>query len=157
MTAAASCSAPETVEELFRDMPSTPFSSVGYIEHGEYYFADGEMMFGDSYAVLVEQYGEDNARYIYEAMHPKLDGEYQPVCFISMPEIPCAEALGKCRARAEEEGRPFRRLDGDIRLIRMLLDGDWPAGEFLVLRPGETIRQTGDWDEILKAVPGGQS
>ena len=115
------------------------------------------MMFGDSYAALVEQYGEDNARYIYEAMHPKLDGEYQPVCFISMPEIPCAEALGKCRARAEEEGRPFRRLDGDIRLIRMLLDGDWPAGEFLVLWPGETIRQTGDWDEILKAVPGGRS
>lgn len=111
-------------EELFRDMPSTPFSSVGYIEHGEYYFADGEMMFGDSYAALVEQYGEDNARYIYEAMHPKLDGEYQPVCFISMPEIPCAEALGKSvpgRRRRGGRSAARRRYPADPHAARRRL------------------------------------
>jgi len=64
-------------EELFRDMPSTPFSSVGYIEHGEYYFADGEMMFGDSYAALVEQYGEDNARHSVTVNGTHIDLTYK--------------------------------------------------------------------------------
>lgn len=139
-------------EEYFAAMPSTPFSSVGYVEHGNYYFADGEMLLGDSYASLVEQYGEEDARYIYEAMHPKLDGVYQPVCFISNPEIPDAAEQAICRAKADGEGREFRLLAGDLRLLRALLAGDWPADEFLVLRPGETVRQAGDWDEIVRAV-----
>lgn len=63
-------------EELFADMPSSPFGSVGFVEHGDYYFSDGEMLFGDGYAALVEQYGEDDARYIWDAMHPKLAGGF---------------------------------------------------------------------------------
>ena len=140
-------------EELFSGMPSSPFGSIGFVEHGDYYFSDGEMLFGDGYAALVEQYGEDDARYIWEAMHPKLDGKLMPISFIEIPEIPCAGAKACCRARADEEGREFRELDGDLRLLRMLVNGEWPEEEFLMLRPGEAVAQVGDWDRILKAVP----
>lgn len=140
-------------ESVFREMPSTPFSSVGIVENGEYFFSDGDLVLGDSYAALVEQYGEDNARYIYDAMHPRLDGELQPVYFISMPEVPAAAARETCIERARADGRPFRELTGDLRLIRMLLHGNHPADEFLVVPPGAGIRQTGDWDRIVEVAP----
>ena len=136
-------------EAVFREMPSTPFSSVGIVENGEYFFSGGDLVPGDGYAALVEQYGEDNARYIYDTMHPRLDGKLQPVYFISMPEVPAAAARETCRARAQADGRPFRELAGNLRLIRMLLRGDHPAEEFLVVPPGAAIRQTGDWDRIV--------
>ena len=140
-------------EELFSAMPSSPFGSIGFVEHGDYYFSDGEMLFGDGYDALVEQYGEDDARYIWEAMHPKLDGELMPITFISSPGIPCEEAKTCCRAKAGEEGREFREVDGDLRLLRMLVNGEWPEEEFLTVHPGETIAQVGDWDRILKVIP----
>ncbi len=143
-------------EDLFAAMPSTPFSSVGFVEHGEYFFTDGEMMLGDSYAALVEQYGEDDAQYIYEAMHPKLDGVLQPIHFIATPEVPSAEAREICRAKAEAEGREFRDLDGSLRLLRMLLRGEWPSDEFLVVSPGRRIRMVGDWDRIVESEPSSQ-
>lgn len=134
-------------EELFKPMPSTPFASVGFAESGDYYFNDGELVTGDAYARLVEQYGEDNARYVWDAMHPKLDGSLQPVYFIHT--VPAPGSVEKCRGKAIEEGREFRELAGDLRLLQMLLSGNWNRDEFLVVQPGQTIRQTGDWDQIF--------
>ena len=114
------------------------------------------MMLGDNYAALVEQYGEDDAQYIYEAMHPKLDGVLQPIHFIATPEVPSAEAREICRAKAEAEGREFRDLDGSLRLLRMLLRGEWPSDEFLVVSPGRRIRMVGDWDRIVESEPSSQ-
>ncbi len=139
-------------EELFRDMPSTPFASVGFAASGDYFFQDGELVLGDSYARLVEQYGEDDARYIWDAMHPRLDGELQPVYFIHTVEAD-ADVCAACREKADAEGREFRELAGDLRLLRMLLNGGWPPDEFLVVKTGEAIRQTADWDVIMTAVP----
>lgn len=138
-------------EELFRDMPSTPFSSVGIVENGNYFFDEGVLTVGDDYEKLVEQYGEDNARYIRDAMNPRLDGELQPVWFISTPEVSAGEARETCRRRAHEDGREFRELAGDLRLIRMLLNGDHPDDEFLTVPPGAGIRQVYDWDRIVAA------
>lgn len=138
-------------ESVFRDMPSTPFSSIGIVENGEYYFRDGDLMLGDNWAALVEQYGEEDARYIWETMHPRLDGKLQPIYFIAMPGIDDHEAKMKCRTKSEDEGREFRELTGSLRLIEKLLAGEHDAEEFLVVLPGQTIRQTGDWDQIIEA------
>lgn len=134
-------------EEIFKPMPSTPFSSIGFIHSGDYYFSDGEVTQGDAFAHLVEQYGEEDARYIWDAMHPKLDGKLQPIYFIHT--LPAPECAAQCREKAEAEGREFRELTGDLRLLTMLLSGEWPAEEFLTVPPGGSIRQAGDWDRIL--------
>jgi len=106
----------------------------------------------------VAEYGEEDAKYVWEAMHPKLDGKLQPVYFIHT--VPDPAAVEKCRAKAAEEERDFRELDGDLRLLEMLLAGDWPEDEFPVVPPGRTIRQSFDpaaparKTRILKKSPG---
>ena len=134
-------------EEIFRPMPSTPFASIGFVKSGSYYFSDGELVPGDSYAKLAADYGEDNAKYIWEAMHPKLDGKLPPIYFIHT--LPAPEIVAQSRSNAKSEGREFRELTGDLRLLRMLIRGEWPAEEFLVVPPGASIRQAGDWDRII--------
>ena len=141
-------------EEVFKDMPSPPFSSIGIVEKGNYFFDNGELVQGEGveWAHLVEQYGEEDAKYISDMMKPKLDGQLQPIYFITMPEIDSAEAREKSKAHATSEGREFKDLDGSIRLIRMLLNGAHDNDEFLTVPPAATIRQTGDWNEIIRAV-----
>lgn len=135
-------------EEHFRDMPSTPFSSPGYVENGKYFFQN-EAAGEEEYQSLVEQYGEDDARYIYEAMHPKLDGQLQPVFYIETPELRFDELREQCRRHAEEEGREFRILPGSLHLIARLLRGEWPEDEFLRVAPGQRIAMMADWDQII--------
>ena len=141
-------------EEIFKDMPSTPFSSIGIVEKGDYFFDGGELVQGEGseWAHLVEQYGEEDAKYIAEMMKPKLDGALQPIYFISMPEIDSAAAREKAQTHATGEGREFKDLDGSIRLVRMLLNGEHDSAEFLTVPPGACVRQVGDWDEIVRAV-----
>ncbi|MDD5727921.1 MAG: DUF1638 domain-containing protein [Victivallales bacterium] len=135
-------------EACFRDMPSTPFSSPGYVENGKYFF-QGEMASGEEYQALVAQYGEDNASYVYDAMHPKLDGQLQPVCYIETPELPFPELREQCRKHAADEGREFRILSGSLRLIAMLFSGVWPDDEFLKIEPEQRVVMTADWDRII--------
>ena len=83
----------ERFQEHFQDNPSTPFSSVGYLERGSYYLrtegGDRQIQYGDQFAALVEQYGEDNAKYIWESMHPE-----------NADPMITASFLSTCRRRA---------------------------------------------------------
>ncbi len=132
-------------EELFRPMPSAPFASAGFDGH------EGVLTGTGVYAAWVLEYGEETAEYLREALTPKLNGRPQPLHFIHT--VPVPGLVERCRARAEREGREFLELQGDLRLLAMLLRGEWPEDEFLTLSPGETIRQTGDWSEILRRAP----
>lgn len=50
----------------------------------------------------------------------------------------------------DEEGRAFQVETGSLRLIRGLLAGNWDESEFLIVPPGRSIRQVGDWNEIIR-------
>ena len=43
------------------------------------------------------------------------------------------------RAQAREKEWTLREVDGDDRMLRMMVDGTWNETEFLVLKPGEVI------------------
>jgi len=141
-------------QEHFADDPSTPFGSTGYMERGEYFLRieDGisTVQYGDSFAAYVEQYGEENAQYIWDAMHPKREGALNRAVFIDIPETAHLGYVEEFQARAAEEGKAYTYLQGDLRLIRKLLEGDWDAEEFLVLQPGEQIAGVYDWKEIMR-------
>ncbi len=139
-------------EDMFREMPSMPFSSVGIIENGDYFFDSSDLMHGSRWDALVAQYGEENATYIYDMMHPKMDGKLLPIYFIDTPEFDSTKAKKSCREKAAGEGRECKELAGDLRLIRMLLAGNHPEAEFLTVNSGETVKQTGDWDQIVQSI-----
>jgi hypothetical protein len=144
--------------EHFQENPSMPFGSVGYLERGDYFVRtdldDGQIRYGDRYAALVEQYGEDNAKYIWDSMYP--EGEYAAnnrVVFIDVPETSELGAEQRFRERAVKEGKEYIRLEGNLQLIRKLLNGDWNAEEFLVVPPGHRTAGVYDWSEIVRAEP----
>jgi len=146
----------ERFQEYFQANPSMPFSSVGYLERGSYYIrtddGDGQIRYGDQYAALVEQYGEDNAKYIWEAMHaPGAEQVNHQVVFIDLPETAPLGRLERFRQQAERDGKECVRLDGNLTLIRMLLDGDWDPAHFLIVEPGRQTAGVYDWSEIIRA------
>lgn len=142
----------------FSEAPSTPFSSTGYMEHGgELMRADDSMSqhlgIGQSYAEFVEQYGEENAAYLWETLNPvHTPGEHDRVVFIDIPECPGEEHLAACKQRAEAEGKEFVKLDGRLDLVRDLVFGNWNEDDFLVIPPGATTAAVYDFDTVIKAV-----
>jgi hypothetical protein len=140
----------------FGDNPSQGFSSSGYLERGNYFIhrseEGGGVADGDSYAELVRQHGEENARYIWETLHPQRPGDDQAV-FIRMPGIEDGRHLARFRIQVEAMGKQCAELTGDLRLIEALLEGSWDESEFLVVPPGHQTAGVYDWEEIVRATP----
>lgn len=149
----------ERFQEHFQDNPSTPFSSVGYLERGSYYLrtegGEHQIHYGDEYAALVEQYGEDNARYIWDSMHPENpDPMTTRAVFIDIAETSGLGAAERFRTQAESDGKTWVQFDGSLALIERLLNGEWDPADFLIVEPNHQTAGVYDWTEIVRAVPG---
>lgn len=122
---------------------SASWSSAGYIERGSTQFRSAE------YAELVEKYGEENAAYIWETLHPELkETELRYI------ETPASRGLGHAeamKALAKAEGREFILIPGSLRLLEGLVAGDWDEGDYLIVRPGEHIEASYDHDRVIVA------
>jgi hypothetical protein len=139
--------------ERFSESLSASWSSAGYIERGSTYFRASELGRSVGYGLEMEelaaQYGEENAAYIWETMHPQ--AKETKLRFIEMPEtsgLGYAEAM---RAKAAEEGKEFLLIPGDSRLLRALLAGGWDEGEFLVVPPGKSVVGVYDHELVISA------
>jgi hypothetical protein len=138
----------------FGESLSAPWSSAGYVERGSSYFRASEPGrpggYSLEYAELAEKYGEENARYVYDAMHPA--NEERVLRFIETPETAGLGYAERMRAEAAEEGKDFLLLRGSSRLLRALAAGNWDEGEFLVVPPGRRIEPTYDRDRVFEAI-----
>lgn len=145
----------EKFKEYFSGSPSLAYSSTGYCERGDSYLNSGEarvkMGTGESYRELVERYGEENARYIWETMFPSYIKEGEKVIFIEIPETKHLGYAEKCRRKAEEENREYQELPGSARLFKKLLYGEWDREDFLIVEPNQKTYGIYDWDEIIGA------
>ena len=137
--------------EHFGERLSAEWSSPGYIERGSDGFHDAHSMGvlggNQEYQDLVDQYGEENAAYVWETLHPpkKQDAAF----FISDPDMDSSPYLEQARAEAEEDGLSLVVIEGDNRLIHHLISGGW-NDEYLILRPGERIQGVYDQEEIIR-------
>lgn len=143
--------------EYFGDNPSMPFSSSGYLERGDYFLRTGNedsdhvMHFGDGFAAMVEQYGEEDARYIWDTMYPQKDNVDEKVVFIELEETAGLGYSEQFRNRAEAEGKECLMLEGDIRLVQQLINGEWPEEEYLIVQPGKITAGVYDFKEVIRA------
>jgi hypothetical protein len=125
------------------------------MERGDSYLHDGDtgrlLGLDRSYEDFVAQYGEENAKFIMETLTLSRDANTDnKVIYIDVPETSQEEYASLCKQNAETEGREFIRVEGDIRLIRQLVEGSWSDEEFLIVEPGQRIRAVYDWEEILR-------
>jgi hypothetical protein len=100
---------------------------------------------------MVEKYGEDNARFLYEQLG-HFARNYSQVTFIEMGIEPDHSFELSAREEAARRGWAFEKVSGDMSMIQRLVNGTWDDAEFLVVPPGHSIAPSYD-DGILRALP----
>lgn len=137
--------------EYFQNNTGVYFKTSGWIERGESGGRMAQLAFGQSgdcmsYEGLVEKYGEEDARYLWETMTPS----YRQFTYIEMGVEPDDRFERHSRERAAERGWAFEKVQGDMRLIDRLVRGEWNESEFLVVGPGRRI--VARYDESIMGV-----
>ncbi|MCX6997339.1 MAG: DUF1638 domain-containing protein [Kiritimatiellaeota bacterium] len=144
-------------QEYFARHPGTYFFTTGWLERGE---ASGDLKqlsighqlgMDKSYGQLVAEYGEDNARYLFDTLCAP-PPNYSRCAFIEMGVEPGVRFEEEARARAAARGWTFEKVRGDLSLIERLLNGPWADADFLTVPPGHRIAARYD-DSLFAAEP----
>lgn len=149
----------ERYGEAFREHPGTYWYALDYIERNEgsstALGADADAQVQDVYQEYVGKYGEDNAAYLMEVMGA-WQQHYSRAAFIEMGVGDSAHVEAHARTLAERRAWSYERVEGNLVLIKRLLDGEWveDADGFLVVPPGHQVRMTYDAD-VLECAPAG--
>lgn len=151
--------------ELFGDNLSQRWTSAGYMERGKSYFKESEtgknLGLDKEFSEFVETYGEENAWFIWDTIHPKTDES--KLVYIEIPETAHLGLRKKVESIALKEGKELRCIDGTAEIIKGLIEGDWCEGikkeraaaanmNYLVVQPAEIIEAVYDYEEVMKAV-----
>jgi len=130
--------------DFFQNNPGTYFLTSGWLERGE---TAGELQqlsiqhqtgMDRSYEELVQKYGEDNAKYLFEQLGNHMR-HYRQMTFIDMEFGPQEHFRAQAEQKAADRGWTFTCAKGDLRLLRDLVNGSWNNDDFLVVRPGERV------------------
>jgi hypothetical protein len=142
-------------QQEFDANPGTYWYSLDYMERNEpgSNVALGAASLGamdDVYEDYVKKFGQDNADYLMEVMG-EWTKHYNRAAYIDMGVGDGSEFEQMARDQAERRGWNFERKQGDRRMLNLLLSGEWPENEFLIVPPGHTIQQSADHG-LIKAV-----
>jgi hypothetical protein len=139
-------------QEQFEDFPGTYWYAQDYIERDD--GSGGSLALGSGldtnvdevYAEYVEKYGQDNADYLMEVMGAWKQ-HYKRAAYIDLGIGDGSEVAAKAQEQAARRGWNYDRVEGDMVLMRRLLEGDWEK-DFLILQPGQKLTMTYD-DEVI--------
>jgi hypothetical protein len=146
----------ERYQEEFDRHPGTYWYSVDYMERADQgasvaLGAAGIEETEAQYEEYVQKFGQETADYLIEEMR-KWTQHYTRAAFIDT-------GLGDTQAyekmaidKAQRDGWVFERINGNRRLLEILINGNWSDDEFLIVPPGHTIRQDAG-EKLIKAVP----
>jgi len=133
-------------QEEFERHPGTYWYSLDYMERLE---EGAQVALGAAgieaddaqYEEYVQRYGQETADMLMEEMR-RWSSHYSRAAFIDTGLGNNKTFEEVAQRKAEKEGWVFERMQGNQRMLKMLVDGEWSPEEFLVVPPGHAIRQT---------------
>jgi hypothetical protein len=145
----------ERYQEQFSSNPGTYWYSLDYMERNDddstvALGATSQTTLDAAYEEYVEKYGKENADYLMQVMGSWHD-HYTRAAYIHMEHAEDDVFEQRAKEDATKHGWNFERIDGNRRLLNMLVHGEWPEEEFLIVHPGETIVQSMDPEVIIQA------
>lgn len=129
----------------FENNPGTFYRSTGWLERGKglQQLTHDTIGIDESLDVLIQKYGEDNGRYLYEEMS-RYRSQYSKLAFIETGLEPGGQFIAEASAEAGEKGWKFERLTGDLAWLRHLVEGGWTQNEFVIAEPGQCFAASYD-------------
>jgi len=136
--------------QYFSEHSGVYFRSTGWLERGQglEQLVQQETGVGMTLAAMIEKYGEDNGRYLYEELN-RYRQNYRRLTFIETGLEADGRFEEQSRAEAVERGWDFDKIRGDLCLFHQLASGEWNAADFLVVEPGYRI--VARYDESIMA------
>ena len=101
------------------------------------------------YMGYVEKYDEETADYLWETLHPVI--ESNEAVYINMDGFEYSDSFKNYKSRMTQNEIDVITVDGDISLLRALVNGDWDESRFLVVPPGKKITGVYDMDFVMSA------
>ena len=130
--------------DYFDANPGTYFKTTGWIERDKVsdelkqLSIPNQMGMDQTYEELVEQYGEDNAEFLWEELC-NTEKNYSQITFIEMGVEPDDRFEKIAREEAASKHWKYEKVAGNLTLLQRLLNGDWSADDFLVIPPEHRI------------------
>ena len=140
--------------EYFDSHPGAYFRSTGWLERGKgldqtmLHLTRKNAASGFTLGELIEKYGQENGRYLYEQF-TAYQSHYRQMTYIETGLEADNRFEVEARQEAQEKGWNFEKIVGDFQLLERLVDGEWNPEDFLVVPPGRRIGVTYD-DEIIR-------
>jgi hypothetical protein len=146
----------ERYQEEFERHPGTYWYSVDYIERAEKgasvaLGAAGIEETEAQYEEYVKKFGKETADYLIEEMR-KWTTHYTRAAFIDTGLGNTAEYEQMAKDKAQRDGWVYERINGNRRLLEILINGNWSDEDFLIVPPGHTIRQD-IGEKLIRSVP----
>ena len=104
----------------------------------------------------VERFGEDEARYLLQVMD-QWTANYTHGVLIDYDFTMVLRLREQVQEICQKRGWGFKELEGDLRLLRLWINGEWNAEDFLTVQPGETVAPSYDERVIEVQNPAGTS
>jgi hypothetical protein len=136
----------------FGENLSTRWCTCGYYERGYgsgYYDEYETYLTNPEYLKLLNEYGEDNAEYIWQTLHPPI--ETKEAVYIEINGYEYGGPKQKYAELIAASGKGLRTVDGDPSWFFKLVNGPWDEGLFLTVNPGERVSAVYDMKEVVRA------
>ena len=136
----------ERYAKYAKEHPGTYWYSPGWNRH---HIAPGQQRYEVLRAQYVEKYGEEDADFLMEE-EQRWFSTYDRATFVDLKVLPTEVDEAYTKGCADWLGWNYDRQEGDPGLLKRLLSGVWPEDEFLVLKPGQSLRMAVD-QQVIEA------
>ena len=149
-------------KEYFFAYPGTFYHTTGWVERdleeGEYHLpAYGQkgimanLGLAQSEQELIEQYGEENARYLMDTLF-NLEKNYTNLLYLKMDICDEKPYIRASREFAKKKGWNFHVENGSMSILSRLCSGEWDD-DFLIVPSGAKIISSNDDEVIAVSIP----